>query len=112
MIPGEIFIKDGDLTLNEGRATLSLYVSPIPATGPVQVGSHYHFFETNHALSFDRDKAAADSGWIFPPARRCVSSRDRTRDVNLVAFWRAARTFTASRAASAAPWETDMRFSD
>jgi len=56
MIPGEVFCKDGVLILNEGRATLTLTVAN---TGdrPVQVGSHYHFHETNAALDFDRAKA-------------------------------------------------------
>ncbi|RLQ88413.1 urease subunit beta [Notoacmeibacter ruber] len=56
MIPGEIITKDGDLTLNEGAETLTLKVAN---TGdrPVQVGSHYHFAETNPGLSFDRQKA-------------------------------------------------------
>jgi urease beta subunit len=56
MIPGEVITADGDITLNEGAATVTLKVAN---TGdrPVQVGSHYHFFETNPALSFDRDKA-------------------------------------------------------
>lgn len=53
MIPGEIVTAEGDLTLNPGRATLTLVVRN---TGdrPVQVGSHYHFAETNPALAFDR----------------------------------------------------------
>ena len=56
MIPGEVICKEGTLTLNEGRETLTLTVSN---TGdrPVQVGSHYHFHETNTALNFDRDAA-------------------------------------------------------
>jgi urease beta subunit len=56
MIPGEVFCKDGTITLNEGRETLTLTVHN---TGdrPVQVGSHYHFYETNTALDFDREKA-------------------------------------------------------
>ena len=56
MIPGEIFTDDGDLPLNPGRATLTLVVEN---TGdrPIQVGSHYHFAETNAALSFDRAAA-------------------------------------------------------
>lgn len=56
MIPGEVITAEGDITLNEGAATVTLKVAN---TGdrPVQVGSHYHFFETNPALSFDRDKA-------------------------------------------------------
>ena len=56
MIPGEVFPAAGDLVLNEGQPTLTLEVAN---TGdrPVQVGSHYHFFETNEALAFDRDQA-------------------------------------------------------
>ena len=58
MIPGELFIKDGDIELNAGRKTVTLTVA---GTGdrPIQVGSHYHFFETNPALKFDRRKRAA-----------------------------------------------------
>src|SRR6187399_1911054 len=56
MIPGELFIKDGEIELNKGRKTVTLSVAN---TGdrPIQVGSHYHFFETNPALRFDRDAA-------------------------------------------------------
>ncbi|MCO6056527.1 urease subunit beta [Pseudomonas sp. MOB-449] len=56
MIPGEYQILDGEIELNAGRRTLSLSVAN---TGdrPIQVGSHYHFFETNDALAFDRTSA-------------------------------------------------------
>lgn len=56
MIPGEVFPAAGDVTLNEGQPTVTLEVAN---TGdrPIQVGSHYHFFEANAALAFDRDKA-------------------------------------------------------
>jgi urease subunit beta len=56
MIPGEMFIQDGEIALNAGRKTVTLAVSN---TGdrPIQVGSHYHFFEANPALGFDRKKA-------------------------------------------------------
>ncbi|WP_430257473.1 urease subunit beta [Neorhizobium sp. IRS_2294] len=56
MIPGEVFTVAGEIELNVGAPTISIEVSN---TGdrPVQVGSHYHFFETNNGLSFDRDKA-------------------------------------------------------
>lgn len=56
MIPGEIIPKPGEITINEGRKTLTVKVSN---TGdrPIQVGSHYHFYETNEALSFDREPA-------------------------------------------------------
>lgn len=54
MIPGEVLVDDGELLLNAGRATVTVDVAN---TGdrPIQVGSHYHFFETNDALQFDRD---------------------------------------------------------
>ena len=54
MIPGEMFIDSGELLLNEARSTIEV---PVSNSGerPIQVGSHYHFYETNAALSFDRD---------------------------------------------------------
>ena len=76
MIPGELFIKDGEIELNAGRKTVTLTVAN---TGdrPIQVGSHYHFFETNPALSFDRKKArgmrldiAAGTAVRFEPGQR------------------------------------------
>jgi urease subunit beta len=84
IIPGEIFVKDGDIVLNEGRATVSLTVAN---TGdrPIQVGSHYHFFETNNALSFDRGKARGFR--LDIPAGTAVRFEPgQTREVNLVAF--------------------------
>jgi len=56
MIPGEMKVAAGDLELNKGRKTVTVKVTN---TGdrPIQVGSHYHFFETNEALSFDRKAA-------------------------------------------------------
>ena len=56
MIPGELFIKDGEIELNAGRKTVTLSVAN-SGDRPIQVGSHYHFFETNPALKFDRKKA-------------------------------------------------------
>jgi urease subunit beta len=84
MIPGEYFIKDGEIELNTGRKTATMSVTN---TGdrPIQVGSHYHFFETNPALKFDRKKArgmrlniAAGTAVRFEPGQ--------TRDVRLVAL--------------------------
>ncbi|WP_153160253.1 urease subunit beta [Zoogloea sp. 1C4] len=84
MIPGEIDPLDGELELNVGRATLTLVVAN---TGdrPIQVGSHYHFAETNAALSFDRAAArghrlniAAGTAVRFEPGQ--------TRTVELVAL--------------------------
>ena len=54
MIPGEYQVAEGDIELNVGRETLSLRVENV-GDRPIQVGSHYHFFETNLALSFDRE---------------------------------------------------------
>jgi urease beta subunit len=84
MIPGEIITKGGDIVLNEGRQTVTLTVANM-GNRPIQVGSHYHFFETNGALSFDRDKArgfrldiAAGTAVRFEPGQ--------TREVRLVAL--------------------------
>jgi urease subunit beta len=84
MIPGEMFIKDGEIELNAGRKTVTLTVTN-SGDRPIQVGSHYHFFETNPALQFERKKArgmrlniAAGTAVRFEPGQ--------TRDVTLVAF--------------------------
>jgi urease subunit beta len=55
MIPGEIFPADGDIEINAGQPTVTLEVANA-GDRPIQVGSHYHFYETNPALAFDRDK--------------------------------------------------------
>jgi urease subunit beta len=84
MIPGEVFPADGDITLNEGCEVLTLTVAN---TGdrPVQVGSHYHFFETNSALDFDR--AAAKGFRLDIPAGTAVRFEPgQSRDVALVAY--------------------------
>lgn len=56
MIPGELFVESGEIELNAGRATVTLAVAN---TGdrPIQVGSHFHFYEVNKALTFDREQA-------------------------------------------------------
>src|SRR5215207_7422499 len=91
MIPGEMFVRDGDITLNAGRDTVTLTVAN---TGdrPIQVGSHYHFFETNPALRFDRAKTrglrlaiAAGTAVRFEPGQ--------TREVRLVAYSGARRVY-------------------
>ena len=56
MIPGEYILGDGDIEANAGRRTLELTVANT-ADRPIQVGSHFHFFEVNHALRFERAKA-------------------------------------------------------
>ena len=76
MIPGEVITKAGDIELNQGAATITLEVAN-SGDRPIQVGSHYHFFETNEALRFDRDKArgyrldiAAGTAVRFEPGQR------------------------------------------
>ncbi|APH70956.1 urease subunit beta [Aquibium oceanicum] len=82
MIPGEVITAEGDIELNAGATAITLKVAN---TGdrPIQVGSHYHFFETNEGLAFDRDKAlgmrldiAAGTAVRFEPGQE--------RDVQLV----------------------------
>lgn len=82
MIPGEIIPKSGEIELNAGAAQITIEVAN---TGdrPIQVGSHYHFFEANAGLSFDRDKArgmrldiAAGTAVRFEPGQ--------TREVRLI----------------------------
>ncbi|MDH4874621.1 urease subunit beta [Pseudomonas sp. BN515] len=82
MIPGEYQIQDGEIELNAGRRTLSLSVAN---TGdrPIQVGSHYHFFETNDALAFDR--ASARGMRLNIPAGTAVRFEPgQSREVELV----------------------------
>ena len=84
MIPGEIITQEGEVTINDGRPTVDI---DVVNTGdrPVQVGSHYHFFETNPALSFEREKTRgfrldipAGTAVRFEPGQR--------RTVTLVAY--------------------------
>jgi len=96
MIPGELMPAEGEIVLNEGRAAITLVVAN---TGdrPVQVGSHYHFAETNEALEFDRAAArghrldiAAGTAVRFEPGQ--------TRDVTLVPFAGKRRVFGFNQA--------------
>jgi urease subunit beta len=84
MIPGETFIQNGEIELNAGRDTLSLTVAN-SGDRPIQVGSHYHFFETNPALHFDR---AASRGYrLNIPAGTAVRFEPgQEREVELVAY--------------------------
>ena len=84
MIPGEVIAAEGEIELNAGRDTVTLSVAN---TGdrPIQVGSHYHFYETNPALEFEREAArgfrlniAAGTAVRFEPGQ--------TREVELVAY--------------------------
>src|SRR3954470_23954966 len=84
MIPGEMFIKDGDIELNKGRKTVTLAVAN-SGDRPIQVGSHYHFFETNPALEFDRKKTRGMR--LNIPAGTAVRFEPgQARDVTLVAL--------------------------
>lgn len=84
MIPGEVTTKDGSITLNADRESIALEVAN-SGDRPVQVGSHYHFFEVNDALRFDRDRArgyrldiAAGTAVRFEPGQ--------TRTVRLIPY--------------------------
>jgi len=84
MIPGEMNIKAGEIELNKGRRTIKLKIAN-SGDRPIQVGSHYHFHETNDALAFDRDAAygmrlniAAGTAVRFEPGQ--------TRTIELVAL--------------------------
>ncbi|PWC44740.1 urease subunit beta [Azospirillum sp. TSO22-1] len=84
MIPGEIITGPGEIELNAGRPTVTLDVAN---TGdrPIQVGSHYHFHETNTALSFDRERARGMR--LDIPAGTAVRFEPgQTRTVTLVAY--------------------------
>lgn len=84
MIPGEIFPADGDIELNAGLETVTLEVSNA-GDRPIQVGSHYHFAETNAGLRFDR--AAAQGHRLDIPAGTAVRFEPgQTRNVTLVPF--------------------------
>ncbi|MCQ8117339.1 MULTISPECIES: urease subunit beta [Methylomonas] len=84
MIPGEIFPAAGDIELNAGRATVKVLVAN-SGDRPIQVGSHYHFYETNPALHFDRSVALGFR--LDIPAGTAVRFEPgQQREVQLVAF--------------------------
>jgi len=84
MIPGELFVEPGTLALNAGRETRTLKVAN---TGdrPIQVGSHYHFYETNAALRFERDRALGFRLDI-PPGTAVRFEPGQERTIELVAY--------------------------
>ncbi|MDG9756796.1 urease subunit beta [Ectopseudomonas oleovorans] len=91
MIPGEYQIADGEIELNAGRRTLTLSVAN-SGDRPIQVGSHYHFFETNDALLFDR--ASTRGMRLNIPAGTAVRFEPgQSRDVELVDLAGARRVF-------------------
>ncbi len=84
MIPGELIVDKGDIELNAGRETIKVTVAN-SGDRPIQVGSHYHFYETNSALQFEREKTrgfrlniAAGTAVRFEPGQQ--------REVELVAY--------------------------
>ncbi|MFP6622560.1 MAG: urease subunit beta [Myxococcota bacterium] len=84
MIPGEIQVEEGEIELNQGRETITLEVAN-SGDRPVQVGSHYHFYETNPGLVFERERALgyrldipAGTAVRFEPGQK--------REVRLVAY--------------------------
>ncbi|MFT5578191.1 MAG: urease subunit beta [Paraglaciecola psychrophila] len=84
MIPGEVEVRSGHIELNSGRETITITVAN-SGDRPIQVGSHYHFYETNPALQYDREKTrgfrlniAAGTAVRFEPGQE--------RDVELVAL--------------------------
>ena len=84
MIPGEVLTAPGDIELNTGRPTVTLIVAN---TGdrPIQVGSHYHFYETNTALAFDREQARGYRLDI-PAGTATRFEPGQSREVRLVAY--------------------------
>ena len=84
MIPGELFVDEGTIAINEGRKTISVKVTNV-GDRPIQVGSHHHFYETNAALRFSRGitlgyrlNCAAGTAVRFEPGQ--------SRTVELVAY--------------------------
>jgi len=91
MIPGEFFPAEGDILLNAGAVVTTLTVAN---TGdrPIQVGSHYHFAETNAGLSFDRD-AARGQRLDIPAGTAVRFEPGQTREVHLIPYQGARRVF-------------------
>ena len=84
MIPGELIAAEGEIELNAGRETLRVSVAN-KGDRPIQVGSHYHFYETNEALSFEREPARGFR--LNIPAGTAVRFEPgQTREVELVAY--------------------------
>ncbi len=100
MIPGEVVLGEGDVTINDGRPVLRLTVSN-PGDRPIQVGSHYHFAESNPGLDFDR--TAAWGHRLAVPAGTSVRFEPGiAREVELVPL-RGRRVVPGLRGAAAGP---------
>jgi urease subunit beta len=85
MIPGELLIDPGEHALNTGRRTMTLLVKNA-GDRPIQVGSHYHFAETNHALSFDRSIASGLAVRFEPGQQRTVELVDYAGERKVYGF--------------------------
>ena len=91
MIPGELFLQDKDITINEGRELMQISVAN-SGDRPIQVGSHYHFYETNDALKFNRGKTKGFR--LNIPAGTAVRFEPgQTREVTLVSYAGARKIF-------------------
>lgn len=91
MIPGEIFPAEGEIELNQGRERIVVRVANT-ADRPIQVGSHYHFYETNGALAFERERTRGFR--LDLPAGTAVRFEPgQERDVSLVRYGGEARVF-------------------
>jgi urease subunit beta len=91
VIPGDIIVLPGDIELNEGRSTIKVSVAN---TGdrPIQVGSHYHFYETNRALAFEREKTRGYR--LNVPAGTAIRFEPgQEREVELVSYGGERRVF-------------------
>ena len=84
MIPGEIFPMSGDIEINTGRNSISVKVAN-SGDRPIQVGSHYHFYETNSALSFDRE-ATRGFRLDIPAGTAIRFEPGQEREVDLVEY--------------------------
>jgi urease subunit beta len=91
MIPGEVFPAEGVITMNEGREAITLMVAN-KGDRPVQVGSHFHFFETNPALDFDRD-AARGMRLDIAPGTAVRFEPGQRREVQLIPYAGARKVF-------------------
>ena len=91
MIPGELICQSGSITLNEGRETVELEVENV-GDRPIQVGSHYHFYETNQSLKFDR-KTSYGFRLNIPAGTAMRFEPGQGRQVQLVAYGGNRRVF-------------------
>jgi urease subunit beta len=84
MIPGELLVDDGEIEINQGRKTIKVRVAN-SGDRPIQVGSHYHFYETNSALQFDRE-ATRGFRLNIPAGTAVRFEPGQEREVELVAY--------------------------